>query len=87
MTYERLLEQLSSDLDDLLGEDGVPVLIPKSLYAKLEKRLMGKEFGTVGAYVLYILEQVVSEGNENPPVFTKEDEERIRENLKSLGYV
>ena len=67
-------------------KDAVTISIPSDLYNKLKQRIDGKEFDSVASYVLYALEQIVSEPDAKPDVLSKEDEEKIMENLKSLGY-
>jgi len=61
----------------------VPVKIPKELYEKIEKKISGTSFASVEEYVVSKLE------NEFPaePVYTKEEEDLIRERLRRLGYI
>lgn len=54
-----------------------------------------KEFTDVASYVTYILEQVIAKkkqqqqpvGSAAPTRYSKEDEDKIRERLKNLGYL
>ena len=52
-----------------------------------------KEFNDVSAYVSYNLEQVVAKKQKTAPTpavpatYSKEDEDKIRERLKNLGYL
>jgi len=61
----------------------VPVKIPKELYEKIEEKISGTSFASVEEYVVSKLE------NEFPaePVYTKEEEDLIRERLRRLGYI
>jgi len=61
----------------------VPIMIPKELYEKIEEQISGTSFSSVEEYVVGKLE------NEFPtePVYTKEEEELIRERLRKLGYI
>ena len=67
--------------------------IPDEITKKLQKRVDSTgEFDSVQAYVEYILKQVVDrleqEKEENEkPAFSEEDEEKVKERLKSLGYL
>jgi Arc/MetJ-type ribon-helix-helix transcriptional regulator len=73
------------------------VNLPEQLYSDLEKIVQdSKEFADVSAYVSYILQQVVEKkkqqaGNTVAPVsvssYSKDDEDKIRERLKNLGYL
>ncbi len=52
-----------------------------------------KEFSDVSAYASYILEQVVAKKKQaastqpTAATYSKEDEDKIRERLKNLGYL
>ena len=66
--------------------------IPEDLAKKLQKRVDSTdEFDSVEAYVSYILKQVVerleNESKEEKPAFSEEDEEKVKERLRSLGYL
>jgi hypothetical protein len=57
--------------------------IPLALYNKIKERIAGTSFSSVEEYIVTKLE------NEFPdePVYTKEEEELIRERLRKLGYI
>ena len=61
----------------------VVVNIPKGLHDKIEEKISGTSFASVEEYVVRMLE------NEFPvePVYTKEEEDLIRERLRRLGYI
>ncbi|RLF48465.1 MAG: CopG family transcriptional regulator [Thermoplasmata archaeon] len=63
------------------------VSIPTPLFRKIEKIIEGTGFTSVSSYVTYVLRELIAEheGEEEP--FTKEDEERIKEKLRALGYL
>lgn len=67
--------------------------VPKEIEEKLQKRVDSTdEFDSVQAYVEYILKQVVerlAEENKDDeqPAFSEEDEEKVKERLRSLGYL
>jgi len=64
------------------------VSIPTSLAEKIEKRIKGTEFSSISAYITFVLEEVVSdEEKENSEELSKEDDERIKARLRSLGYL
>ncbi len=69
----------------MVDEDSekVSIGIPRSLYRKIEEKIAGTSFSTVEEYVIMKLE------NEFPPepVYSKEEEELIRERLRRLGYI
>jgi hypothetical protein len=72
-------------VDSMVDNDSerVSIQIPKGLYEKIEEKISGTSFSSVEEYVVGKLE------NEFPtePVYTKEEEELIRERLRKLGYI
>ncbi|MBI3034761.1 CopG family transcriptional regulator [Candidatus Woesearchaeota archaeon] len=69
------------------------VSIPTQLAEKLKKRIEGTGFTSLSGYVVYILRQVISsvemdERKKNEKeAFSEEDEKRVKERLRSLGYL
>ena len=70
-------------VDKMVDNTTVVVSIPKGLYDKIEEKISGTSFASVEEYVVRMLE------NEFPvePVYTKEEEDLIRERLRRLGYI
>ena len=66
----------------------VSVSIPVELYEKIEKRIEETEFTSVSDYITYVLREILeSLDEENEEVFTKEEEEKVKERLRALGYL
>ena len=63
------------------------VSIPTPLFSKIEERIKGTGFTSVSSYVTYVLREIVSEKEEEEGPFTKEDEERVKNRLRALGYL
>jgi len=64
------------------------VLIPASLAEKIEKRIQGTEFSSISSYITYVLKEVVSDAeSEDGEELSKDDDERIKARLRSLGYL
>jgi Arc/MetJ-type ribon-helix-helix transcriptional regulator len=62
--------------------------IPESLYNKIEARLKGSNFISVSEFVSFILrERMITEEESSKPVYSKEEEEKIKARLKDLGYL
>lgn len=62
------------------------VLIPMSLFREIEERITRTDFATVSSYIAYVLREIIAE-QPNKELFTREDEERVKERLKRLGYL
>ena len=58
------------------------ISIPAPLAAKIKKRIEGTGFNSLSSYVISGIE----EGKEEE-AFSKEDEEKVKERLRALGYL
>ncbi len=66
------------------------VSIPKPLAEKIKERMKGTGFSSVSSYVTYVLRQVLSsieEDERSKQAFTKEEEEKVKQRLRDLGYI
>ncbi|MEE9379079.1 MAG: CopG family transcriptional regulator [Candidatus Lokiarchaeia archaeon] len=66
------------------------VSIPKPLAEKVKERMKGTGFSSVSSYVTYVLRQVISsieEEEKSKQAFTKEEEEKVKQRLRDLGYI
>ncbi len=66
------------------------VSIPKPLVEKIKNRMKGTGFSSVSSYVTYVLRQVISsikEEERSKQAFTKEEEEKVKQRLRDLGYI
>jgi Arc/MetJ-type ribon-helix-helix transcriptional regulator len=69
-------------------KEGKPVFLPENLYARVKERVAATEFGSVDEYVTFVLEEVLKdETGEEETVFSEEEEEEVKKNLRSLGYL
>jgi hypothetical protein len=65
------------------SSEKISIKIPGELYMKIEEKIAGTSFSSVEEYVVMKLE------SEFPaePVYSKEEEELIKERLRKLGYI
>ena len=65
------------------------VSIPAPLAEKVKKRIDGTGFTSVSDYVTFVLREVLAgeEEEDTKEAFSKEDEEKVKERLKALGYL
>ena len=71
-----------------MPENKVMIYIPRGLYREIERRVKSSqgEFKSVEEYVELVLREVIK-GDEPEQVYTPEEEEKIKERLKILGYL
>ena len=63
------------------------VSIPTPLFKKVEERIKDTGFTSVSSYVTYVLREIIAEDTQEEEPFTEEDEERVKERLRALGYI
>ncbi|MFH1014000.1 MAG: CopG family transcriptional regulator [Thermoplasmatota archaeon] len=65
------------------------ISIPTPLAEKIKKRIEGTGFNSLSSYVTYVLREVISNTSEDDrdEAFSKEDEEKVKERLRALGYL
>ena len=64
------------------------ISIPTPLAEKIKKRIEGTGFHSLSSYVTYVLREILSgTEEEEEEAFSKEDEEKVKERLRALGYL
>jgi hypothetical protein len=64
------------------------ISIPTPLAEKIKIRIEGTGFTSLSSYVTYVLREVISGlEEESEEAFSKEDEEKVKERLRALGYL
>jgi hypothetical protein len=64
------------------------ISIPTPLAEKIKKRIKGTGFTSLSSYATYVLREIISGEKEgSDEAFTKEDEKKVRERLRALGYL
>jgi Arc/MetJ-type ribon-helix-helix transcriptional regulator len=70
-----------------MDKEFTTVSIPTSLHQKIEEAIRGTEINSVSAYIVKIVRESLSKEQEAKEVFSPEDEEKVKERLKALGYI
>jgi division protein CdvB (Snf7/Vps24/ESCRT-III family) len=71
-----------------MTDEKVTINISKEISEKIKKRIKGTGFETIDSYVEYVLKEVISDlEEETDEDFTKEDEEKVKDRLRALGYL
>jgi len=74
--------------DETESNDTVAIKIPKEIYDKISDRIKDTDFSSVDEYIKYVLQEVLSDDeSEDEEVLSEEDEEKVKERLRSLGYL
>ncbi len=63
------------------------ISIPAPLFKKIEERISNTGFTSVSSYVTFVLREIVSEKTVGNEPFSKEDEDRVKNSLRALGYL
>ena len=65
------------------------ISIPTHLYVKIKARIEGTGFTSASDYVTYVLREIIAsleeEDKEKP--FSKDEELKVKERLRALGYL
>lgn len=64
----------------------IELKLPRETYEKVLEKAREAGFNDINEFLEFVLEQLIEE-EEEAPVFSKEDEEKIKERLRSLGYL
>jgi Arc/MetJ-type ribon-helix-helix transcriptional regulator len=70
-----------------MDKEFTSVSLPTALVKKAEETILGTEFGSVASYVAHVLGEALAKAEAKPEVFSAEDEEKVKERLKALGYI
>ena len=70
-----------------MDKEFTAISIPTSLYKKIEESIRGTETGSVSSAIVKILRESLSKEEAKSEVFNAEEEEKVKERLKALGYI
>lgn len=68
-------------------EERIDVSIPASLYKRIEEKIKGTETDSVSRYVTKVIKDNLAKEEGASESLSKEDEEKVKERLKALGYL
>ena len=69
------------------GNMGKSIVLPSELYEGIAERIKETEFKSVDEFVVFVLEEVLKEEDNEEQALTPEEEEQVKERLKGLGYL
>lgn len=62
------------------------VSIPTPLFEKIQNKIKDTGFTSVSDYVTFVLREILAHGS-NEESFSEEDEKKVKDRLRSLGYL
>ena len=63
-----------------------PVYLSTALYNQIAERTKTTGFNSVDEYVIFVLEEILKDDEDEAQAMSKEDEEEVKKRLKALGY-
>lgn len=70
-----------------MDKESSTISIPASLHKKIEEFIKGTEYRSVSSYAAKVLRESLNKGEPKTEVFSKDEEEKVKERLKALGYI
>ncbi len=70
-----------------MDKEFTPVEIPTDLYEQIEEKIKDTEESSVADFILTLLKEKLSKDQEETDSLSSEDEEKVKERLKALGYM
>ena len=64
-----------------------PVYLSTALYKQIAERAKTTGFNSADEYVIFVLEEVLKDDEDEAQAVSKEDKEEERKRLKELGYI
>ncbi len=63
----------------------IKIRLPEKLYREAKAKAEEAGFNTIDEFIVFVLEQLL--GEEEPAELSEEDEEKVKERLRALGYI
>ena len=70
-----------------MDKEFTTISIPTALYKKIEETIRGTEVSSVASYIAKVVGEALLKAEAEPEVLSKEDEEKVKDRLKALGYI
>jgi len=70
-----------------MNEETQTITIPTEMYRQIVEKIKGTDIASVEDYVKSILQKSLEETQPNEQELSDEDEEKVKERLKALGYM
>jgi len=82
------LLKLRLAVSELQNDEFTQISIPTSLFETLSRKIEGTSFHSVSDYVIYLLKDVVREVEKlQKETLSEDDERKVQDRLRALGYI
>jgi lipoate-protein ligase A len=70
-----------------MDKEWTDIAIPTSLFKQIEEKIKDSDVATAQDYVIKILKENLPKPEESAESLSKEEEDKVKERLKALGYM
>jgi hypothetical protein len=70
-----------------MGNETINIPIPAELFKQIEEKIKDTDVASVQDYVIKVLKSSLTEGGKEDEGLSKEEEDKVKERLKALGYM
>ena len=70
-----------------MGNEAIDISIPAELFKQIEEKIKDTDVASVQDYVIKVLKGSLTEGGKENEGLSKEEEDKVKERLKALGYM
>jgi hypothetical protein len=70
-----------------MAKEFTTISIPTAIFKKIEETIRGTEVSSVASYIAKVVGEALLKAEAGPEVFSKADEEKVKDRLKALGYI
>ena len=70
-----------------MENESIDISIPAELFKQIEEKIKDTDVASVQDYVIKVLKGSLTEGGKEEEGLSKEEEDKVKERLKALGYM
>ncbi len=70
-----------------MENEAIDISIPAELFKQIEEKIKDTDVASVQDYVIKVLKSSLTESGKEDEGLSKEEEDKVKERLKALGYM
>jgi CRISPR/Cas system type I-B associated protein Csh2 (Cas7 group RAMP superfamily) len=70
-----------------MENESIDISIPAELFKQIEEKIKDTDVASVQDYVIKVIKGSLTEGGKEGEGLSKEEEDKVKERLKALGYM